>query len=183
MIIYKLINKINGDFYIGKTIYSINKRLMGHKSHATKGSHYHIHNAMRYYGYDNFKMEILETHEDEELLNEREIYWIETLNPVYNSHKGGQGGSKKGRPDIQGESRENWMKGFDRKGIEPWNKGKTGLGGYKHSKPRTQKNREKISQSQKTLKASCKYCGFVSNPGNIGKYHNEKCKHKNGDIL
>ena len=178
MLIYKLINKVNGDFYIGKTIYNVGKRLIGHRAHATKGSHYYIHNAMRYYGYDNFYMEILEEIDDEILLNEREIYWIKELNPVYNSHKGGQGGSKSGRPDLTGQSRENWLQGFNRKGKEPWNKGKTGLGGYKHSKPRTQDNRDKISVIQKNSKSTCKYCGFISNPGNIGKWHNDKCKHK-----
>ena len=24
---------------------------------------------------------------------------------------------------------------------------------------------------------TCRYCGFVTNKGNIGRYHNEKCKH------
>ena len=27
-------------------------------------------------------------------------------------------------------------------------------------------------------KRKCIYCGFVSNPPNIGRYHNENCKHK-----
>lgn len=28
-------------------------------------------------------------------------------------------------------------------------------------------------------KIKCLYCDFEGNPGNIGRYHNEKCKHKN----
>ena len=27
-------------------------------------------------------------------------------------------------------------------------------------------------------KIECKYCGFIGNPGNIGRYHNDKCKSK-----
>lgn len=178
MQIYKLINKTNGDFYIGKTKDSLSRRFTNHKNKANSGSHYYLHNAMRYYGYTNFVIESLEVVEDEGTLNAREIYWIETLKPPYNNHKGGQGGSEPGRPDILGEARENWLKGFNRKGKTPWNKGKTGLGGYKHSKPRSDENRKKISEFQKTNRMKCMYCGIETNPGNIGRYHNDKCKEK-----
>lgn len=178
MKIYKLTNTVTEDFYVGKTKETLQRRFTNHKTKANSGSHYYLHNAMRYYGYSNFVIECIEEVDDEVSLNEREIYWIETLNPIYNMHAGGQGGSEKGRPDIQGESRKNWLNGFNRKGKTPWNKGKTGLGGYKHSKPRSDKQRKQISEFQKNNRVKCVYCGFESNAGNIGRYHNEKCKLK-----
>jgi len=178
MQIYKLINKVNGDFYIGKTKDSLNRRFTNHKATANAGSGYYLHNAMRHYGYVNFIMESLETVQDEISLNDREVYWIEELKPKYNMHRGGQGGSETGRPDIVGEARENWLKGFDKKGKVPWNKGKTGLGGYKWSKPMSDEKRKKISEFQLTNRGKCIHCGIVTNPGNIGRYHNDKCKKK-----
>jgi group I intron endonuclease len=177
MVIYKLVNKINGDFYIGKTIFSIKKRMVGHKAHANHGSHYYVHNAMRKYGYENFYIEEIEKVETEELLNEREIYWIETLKPKYNMHAGGQGGSKKGRPDITGETREQWEKYWYKLGQNPWNKGKTGIGGYKHSKPMSQEKRNRISEVQKSLSSSvvCEHCSISVGPSNYKKSHGQKC--------
>jgi group I intron endonuclease len=176
MEIYKITNKINGKFYIGKTIYDANSRLRKHRNTANSGSHYWLHNAMRKYGYENFIVETIEKVDDPDMLNEREIFWIEKLNPEYNNHKGGTGGSKEGRPDITGQARENWQKGFDRKGKEPWNKGKTGLGGYKWSKPMSDERKKEISEVMKNKKIKCIHCGLESNPGNIGRYHNNKCK-------
>jgi group I intron endonuclease len=178
MHIYKITNKIDGNFYIGQTKKDINQRMRNHRNTANHGSNYYLHNAMRHYGFINFEIELIETVDDEKILNEREIYWIETLKPKYNSHKGGTGGSKPGRPDIVGESRENWMNGFDRKGKEPWNKGKTGIGGYKWSKPMSEEKKKTISESMKNKRIKCIHCGFETNPGNIGRYHNDKCAKK-----
>ena len=178
MHIYKITNKINGDFYIGQTTKELLKRMRNHRNTANHGSNYHLHNAMRYHGYVNFEIELIETVDSKELLDEREIYWIEELKPRYNSHKGGSGGSKPGRPDIQGESRENWLKAFDKTGKEPWNKGKTGLGGYKWSKPMSLEKKKLISEFMKSKRIKCVQCGFETNPGNIGRYHNDKCVKK-----
>jgi hypothetical protein len=43
------------------------------------------------------------------------------------------------------------------------------------------KNKIKETTVFKTLnnkRDKCKYCDFVGNPGNVGRYHNEKCKNK-----
>jgi len=178
MKVYKLVNNVNGDFYVGKTTQSLNKRLSNHRNTANHGSTYYLHNAMRYYGYNNFTIELLEETTNEQELNEREIHWISELKPTYNMHVGGQGGSLPGRPDIVGESRENWLSGFNRKGKTPWNKGKTGLGGYKWSQPMSDEKRKQISEFQKQNRAQCIHCGIVTNPGNIGRYHNDKCSKK-----
>jgi hypothetical protein len=39
-------------------------------------------------------------------------------------------------------------------------------------------HRKKMSEQMKK-KATCDVCGFVSNRANIGKWHNDNCKHKN----
>lgn len=176
MYIYKIINKINNDFYIGQTIKELSERMRSHRNTANHGSNYYLHNAMRHYGYINFEIQLIETVENREMLNEREIYWIDVLKPKYNSHQGGTGGSKPGRPDIIGKSRENWIKGFNKKGKIPWNKGKTGLGGYKWSKPMSDEKKKLISETMKSKRMKCIHCGFESNPGNIARYHNDKCK-------
>ena len=47
---------------------------------------------MNEYGFDSFEIEELETIEDNKILNEREIFWIEKLHTFekgYNETKGG----------------------------------------------------------------------------------------------
>jgi group I intron endonuclease len=82
--IYKLTNIINGKVYIGKSI-NIRNRLARHKSgeNKTKGKCY-LQNAIIKYGWDNFKVDILEIFQDFEktednnvALLEREAYYIQ----------------------------------------------------------------------------------------------------------
>lgn len=79
--IYQYTNLINNKIYIGQTN-NIDRRVRGHKSNSfnPKSINYNniIHKAIRKYGYDNFKVEILEILSDDkyELVNEREQYWI-----------------------------------------------------------------------------------------------------------
>lgn len=83
MIIYKTTNLINNKIYIGKDKKNNSKYL---------GSGKILKRAIKKYGKENFKKEILETCIDLEHLNEREKYWIEVLTPDYNIAKGGDGG-------------------------------------------------------------------------------------------
>ena len=91
MIIYKITNKINGDFYIGQTIKSKEERFQKHKYNASYGSKTYLHRAMRKYGFDNFTIEEIENQVLLENLDEREIFWIKKLNPKYNMTDGGEG--------------------------------------------------------------------------------------------
>lgn len=87
MIIYKTINLINGKFYIGKDSKNNAKYY---------GSGILLNKAIKKYGKDNFRKEIIE---DDilaiEVLNEREKYWIKKLNAKnpngYNLSDGGDG--------------------------------------------------------------------------------------------
>ena len=93
--IYKITNTINNKIYIGQTRYTIQKRWTEHCSVYNKLD-YPLYKAMRKYGQDNFIIEEIEQISDE-LLNEREIYWIDfyhsyaSLGYGYNVTLGGEG--------------------------------------------------------------------------------------------
>lgn len=95
--IYKITNVVNQKAYIGQSI-NIGRRWTAHKTHYKNDSYsdYNcpLYRAMRKYGIENFKFEIVEQCESEKL-NEREKYWISyyrTFNPEkgYNLTAGGQ---------------------------------------------------------------------------------------------
>lgn len=48
--------------------------------------------------------------------------------------------------------------------------------------PLSEEHKNKIKETTvfkqlNNKKIKCKYCDFVGNPGNVGRYHNEKCRH------
>ena len=87
MIIYKTTNLINGKFYIGQDS----------KNDPTYiGSGKHFKRAIKKYGKENFKKEILEHCKTHEELDIRERHWIKVTNAIeegYNFATGGQGGN------------------------------------------------------------------------------------------
>lgn len=84
--IYKITNKVNNHCYIGQSR-NIAKRWIDHCSAANSPIHeayeYPLYRAIRKYGIQNFSFEILELCSINEL-NEKEQFWIKTLNPEYN---------------------------------------------------------------------------------------------------
>ena len=70
-IIYKATNKKNGKVYVGQTTNTLERRKRGHKDRA-KNTNYnsHFHNAIRKYGFDVFKWEIIGESYDIDMLNE-----------------------------------------------------------------------------------------------------------------
>ena len=80
--VYKITNKITGDFYIGSSK-NIKKRWTTHKSPSTHKQHPNskLYKSMAQYGLGNFIFEILEETDN---LKEREQYWIKQLSPTYN---------------------------------------------------------------------------------------------------
>lgn len=109
--IYKIVNQINQKIYVGKTTekrptdrYSQHRYLARHLDQDTSNSY--IHKAMAKYGLENFKFEIIEK-VDDSILNEKECYWIATLNTYipngYNLTKGGEGTVGFSRPQSQEE--------------------------------------------------------------------------------
>lgn len=89
--VYKITNKVNGKFYIGITKFSVEKRWEGHINRARKSSRktYFI-NAIRKYGSENFKTELLFGEPSKKAAQETEILLILDLCPEYNSTFGGE---------------------------------------------------------------------------------------------
>jgi group I intron endonuclease len=86
MVIYKTTNLINGKIYIGKDTKN---------SPSYLGSGFLLKKAIQKYGRENFKKEILERVDNIQILNEREIFWINYFNSIdngYNLTIGGTGG-------------------------------------------------------------------------------------------
>ena len=89
-VIYVITCLLNGMKYVGQTTRTIEQRFKEHASYKT-----HLGYAIQKYGQENFTIEILETCETPEQLDEREIYWIAKLNCKhpngYNLTDGGEG--------------------------------------------------------------------------------------------
>lgn len=83
--IYKITNKINGNFYIGKhKTKDLNDKYMG--------SGKLIKAVIKKHGIENFEKEILETFNTEEEMNEAEKHYVVLGEGSYNLCPGGQGG-------------------------------------------------------------------------------------------
>ena len=95
--IYCITNLINNKRYVGKTTQSIQERFQEHckDSQKERCGRRPLYDAMNKYGIENFIIEELEQVKDENLLSEREIYWIKELETYgskgYNASKGGDG--------------------------------------------------------------------------------------------
>lgn len=80
--VYKITNKITGEFYIGSSK-NIKQRWSAHKSPSTWKGHQGVllYQAFQQYGLKNFDFEIIE---ETNKLHEREQYFIDLLKPEYN---------------------------------------------------------------------------------------------------
>lgn len=98
--IYKITNLMNNKLYIGQTKKTIEERFRLHKLDSLRTDrycyNYPLYRAFRKYGFQNFKIELLEKCSIKQL-NEREIYWINFYNTYkkgYNQTLGGEGSKK-----------------------------------------------------------------------------------------
>lgn len=93
--IYKIENLINHQVYIGQSI-NIFKRFSNHKATAfnknKEAYNYPLYIDIRKYGIENFSFEILEECA-QEVLNEREIYYVSKYNSYYNGYNQSKGGN------------------------------------------------------------------------------------------
>ncbi len=86
--IYKITNLLNNKKYIGQTMRPVKQRW---SEHVRERDDSPIHRAIKKYGKDNFKFEIIETVETPQQADEREQYWIEyykTAIPKYGNEYG-----------------------------------------------------------------------------------------------
>lgn len=89
--IYRITNLINGKIYVGQTKQILKERF---QQHCLSKNNMLISRAIKKYGKENFKIEILETCINLEELNNSEIKWIKDLNSLnpngYNVLEGGR---------------------------------------------------------------------------------------------
>ncbi len=97
MIIYLISNTINEKVYIGQTTTNLEVRW---KQHCKRSKQLNIKNpshfslAIRFYGTECWEFSILEEIDNKELLNEREIFWIDYYNSFNNGYNSTTGGRK-----------------------------------------------------------------------------------------
>ena len=123
MIIYKATNKINGKIYIGQTIVSLALRKRKHWNHANcQKNNYHFCNALRKYGVNGFKWQVICICPNVKSLNEQEEYYIVYYNSMEDGYNCTSGGKSNSGYRASEETKEKLSE--MRKGKNHWNYGK-----------------------------------------------------------
>lgn len=108
MLIYQAKNLITGKIYVGKTVGTLESRRRGHLRRAQEGSETAFHRSIRKHGAGNFEFSILEECLPNVDLNQRERFYIATLDCMspkgYNLTPGGDGHSKGWKNPNKGKS-------------------------------------------------------------------------------
>jgi group I intron endonuclease len=204
-IIYKAECLINKKLYFGQTINSLKNRIKNHEKNSKKKKHTTIKflNAIKKYGINNFKWEIVEKYNfnnKEELikvLNERESFYIRKYNTIiegYNIRPGGNNSFLSERTkkilkenilgktfeELYGKEKANKMKlnislalKNKLKSKSHKNKIRKAHKGMINTKESNEKN--KIS-NQNSTRYTCSHCGISTNGGNYNRWHGNKCK-------
>ena len=80
--VYQIVNKINGQAYIGESV-NIERRWAEHKTPRAGGND-RLHSDMKRFGIENFDFSVIEECPADMLL-ERELHYIRELKPYYNT--------------------------------------------------------------------------------------------------
>lgn len=156
MLIYMIENILNGKFYIGKTVKTLQERFKQHIRCAKRGVNRKLYDAMNHYGIDQFVIHVMEDNiQSEDVLNEREIYWISKLNAIengYNMAEGGDGGGsivpKHWDENHHAKFHDYLYNRGGRERLSKRMKENNPMKGRKHTK----ESREKMSQSREKYK-------------------------------
>jgi len=99
--IYVIECKVNQRRYVGGTITSFKKRYKNHTSTLAHGKHHApgLQADWSTYGADAFIFRILEVVDDKDLIPDREVYWMNELQPEYNGKYVAIGYGGKGTPE------------------------------------------------------------------------------------
>lgn len=89
--IYRITNLLNGKSYVGQSVH-IEERWKRHRYCPKEASHLSLYQDIKKFGIENFRFEILEECLIEQL-NEKEVYWIKTLNTYFDGYNNTRGGS------------------------------------------------------------------------------------------
>lgn len=186
MLIYR-ITFPNRKVYIGQTIETINTRMSHHKTDAKlerdktefSPSGSKICNAIRKYGLELEWVDILDTANSIEELNDKEIYWIEQLNSLKNGYNTKPGGGNKEHSEetkikIGNATKERWkdpevaarmLEGL-KKGVQ------------------VMKERKGEIRVERIIK-KCELCGeeFESRPAENRKFCSQKCASKHASNI
>jgi group I intron endonuclease len=92
----------SGKSYVGQAV-NLSRRLRAYRAHHCKGQR-KIYHALSKYGFDAFKVTVLETC-DPENLNELEIFWINYLDSITSGYNLKEGGSRGGRYSEEAKQR------------------------------------------------------------------------------
>jgi alpha-galactosidase/6-phospho-beta-glucosidase family protein len=173
--IYKIVNNLNDECYVGSTTLTINMRFNKHKSDynvwltdQSKGK-CSCFDLFEKYGLDNWKIVLIENFpcESRDKLDEREEFWRCNLNSC-NSNR-----SFRSHEDIKKDSHE-----YYEKNKEYFNEYREKNQEYikQYAKNYHEKNRESINE-KKREKITCE-CGQIYNRGNLSA-HNKSQFHLN----
>jgi hypothetical protein len=160
-IIYKITNKLTNKSYVGKHITkNINDKYMG--------SGQVLKQSFKKHGISNFTKEIIEECENEELMNQREIFWISELNTFspngYNINTGGKGGDNFTHNPNKEQIRLKMIES-------------------KRNNPRifTEEDRKKMSEIRMgksqtpTYSVTCPHCDKIGDKRNMVRWHFDNC--------
>jgi len=119
MVVYKIECIITGKCYIGQCRGSVRKRWNAHKSYGSGAGKSAIKQAIKKYGYKNFKFSVIDYAQSIVELDLKEIKWIKELNTLapngYNLTEGGSKG-KIISPESIEKMRQSAIKRFEREG-------------------------------------------------------------------
>lgn len=90
-LIYKAVCP-NGKYYIGQTVQSFSERIRCHKKDSFRRKDIKFYRALRKYGFDNFKWEIIEDNIPQEFLNIKECEYIQIFDSYKNGYNSTLGG-------------------------------------------------------------------------------------------
>jgi group I intron endonuclease len=96
MVVYKVTNKINGNFYLGQTVGTAQERLLIHFRDVKQNGHLPFYRAIAKYGKENFQTKVLYKAHSQEDMDEKEAkliayFKITCEEKLYNIADGGQG--------------------------------------------------------------------------------------------
>ncbi len=164
-IIYKITNLFNGKIYVGKDKYN-NPKYMG--------SGLVLKQAIKLYGIENFKKEVIQFCNSEDEYNKQEIFWIKELNSFcpngYNINVGGKGGDTfTHNPDKEKKDKVIRMSSGANRGRKLSDERKL------------QMSLMRLGVPQKPCgKVKCPHCDYEGDIRNMVRWHFDNCKSLKG---
>lgn len=105
--IYKITNKINNKVYIGQSKYDIEKRFARHIQDAMQNRlNTHLAKAIRKYGPENFYIELIDTADNQDELNQKEHDMIHYYNSIKDGYNETDSINRSGGNTYSGKSEE-----------------------------------------------------------------------------